>query len=129
MMATSGHWHLIRYERGSPLVPATTSIKKKGSISLWDLTEGQRVATLRGHAGAVFDVEYSPDGKTLASASYDKSIRLWDPLTGAERAALHRHDRWVRAIEFLPDGSALLSASGDGTIIRWDTQDRLIQRD
>ena len=35
-------------------------------------------ATLEGHKGLVFSVTYSPDGKTLASGSFDGTIKLWD---------------------------------------------------
>lgn len=50
--------------------------------------------TLKGHAGDVHAVAFSPDGKTLASAGADV-IKLWDVETGKERGALkgHRGDR------------------------------------
>ncbi len=40
--------------------------------------------TLKGHTNRVTSVAYSPDGKTLASGSYDKTIKLWDVATGKQ---------------------------------------------
>src|SRR5262249_39057365 len=44
-------------------------------------------ATLKGHTDDVLSVAFSPDGKTLASAS-GKTVKLWDAQTGQERASL-----------------------------------------
>src|SRR5262245_25014816 len=56
-----------------------------GEIKLWDLTAGQELLTLKGHAGCVRGVSFSPNGKVLASGSADGTIRLWGDLTGLGR--------------------------------------------
>jgi WD40 repeat protein len=53
-------------------------VNAAGDVRIWDVRTGRRLATLKRHWGAVRDVEFSPDGRTLATASYDGTIKLWE---------------------------------------------------
>ncbi|TJZ42887.1 hypothetical protein FCH28_33980 [Streptomyces piniterrae] len=82
---------------------------------------------LLGHTGAVYLTSFSPNGRILATASYDRTIRLWDVSDRARPKPLGKpltgHKSWVSTAVFSPDGHTLASASDDGTIRLWDVRD------
>jgi serine/threonine protein kinase/WD40 repeat protein len=85
----------------------------------------QPALTLRGHVGWIMSMAVSPDGKVLASGSWDKSIVLWDTRDWRPRGArLLGHTGAVMALAFSPDGSKLASVQAwakDRCAIRlWD---------
>ena len=68
----------------------------------------------------VYSVAFAPDGRRIASGSYDKTVRLWDaPPAGAELACLRGHTGRVTSVATYPDGRRILSGSDDQTV-RWD---------
>ena len=77
------------------------------------------VCTLEGHANAVSSVAFSPDGKLLASGSYEE-IKLWDVATGQCIRTLKGHILMVYSVSFSPDGRLLASGAWDKTVKLWD---------
>ena len=73
---------------------------------------------LEGHQGWVHSVDWSHDGKTIASACGDGTIKLWNK-EGQELRTLKGHDGEVKSVAWSPDGKTLASASGDRTIKLW----------
>jgi WD40 repeat protein len=76
--------------------------------------------TLIGHTGSVTSLAFTPDGKILASGSYDKTIKLWDVMTEKEIRTLPGHSASVMSVSISKDGKIVASGSVYGEIILWD---------
>jgi WD40 repeat protein len=74
---------------------------------------------LEKHKGFVQKVRFSPDGKTIATASFDHTAKLWNS-NGKVLATLQGHTKPVVDVSFSPDGQTIATASRDGTVKLWN---------
>lgn len=88
-----------------------------GTVAVWRTGAATPDAVFKGHTAPVAALAVSPDGTTLASASWDHTIRLW-PLKGGEARVLEGHTQAVNGIAF-EAGGQLVSAGYDLTLRIW----------
>jgi RNA polymerase sigma factor (sigma-70 family) len=94
--------------------------RKEAEVRLWEVTTGKELPGLKAREGHIRALVFSPDGKTLATASGDTAIRLWDVATGEARARLVGHTTPVLAVAFGHGGKTLATGSEDGTVKLWE---------
>lgn len=94
-----------------------------GMVSYWDICEGKRITTLRGHSegSLVWGVAITPDGRFAVSGSDDKTVKVWDLEAGTCLGTLEGHRNSVMSVAISPDGT-LIASTGfqDETVRLWD---------
>ena len=66
-----------------------------------------RTLRLPGHRRPLYPLRFSPDGRRLASGSWDSTARVWDAVTGQPITPWLRTR--VSSLHFSPDGQTLVS--------------------
>ena len=102
------------------------------ALSIWllaPLSEGQDKTNLqvlhafKGHTEPIYSLAFTPDGKMLATGSFDNTLKLWDTATGKEiktYGGAMGHQKGIMSAAISPDGQYLATGSSDNTLRIWD---------
>jgi len=97
-------------------------------LYIWNVANGERIATGEPYSSNLSAVCFSPDGALLAAGSSDRDqyLELWNGHTLEHVCSLRGHIDNVDSIDFSPDGKILASASLDHTVKLWDVNRRIL---
>lgn len=97
------------------------------TVRVWETNGGKPLAVLRGHEGSVTGLDFSPDGKLLASCARKRLI-VWEVGTWRKRVFTDQEiwpvpeDIDPRHVRFTNDGKAIIVSDGHD-LHRWRVTD------
>ncbi|MEQ8277182.1 MAG: WD40 repeat domain-containing protein [Deltaproteobacteria bacterium] len=124
-LAWNGASYEVRTTASTPLL-AIAAVGERvavgglsGSVTLF---EGNTSRRLAGHDERVEDLALSPDGRRLASASWDKTVRVYETSTPDAAPRVLRHSDALFAVAFSPDGRTIATGGRGSRVTLWDAE-------
>jgi WD40 repeat protein len=90
--------------------------------------EATLVHTLDRQDGAIFALDWSPDGKRIAVAGAGPSVNLYDAETGALTASCKGHSAGIYSVAFSPDSAHLATGGFDGRVRLYRSADCSLEK-
>jgi WD40 repeat protein/class 3 adenylate cyclase len=118
------HDNLVNHVEFSPRTArhvVTTCLGDNPVARVWDTVTGEPVTPALRHRDTVYGASFSPDGRSVVTASRDHTAQVWDASTGRPITTL-QHGHIVTHAAFSPDGEQVLTASFDRTAQLWNAR-------
>jgi WD40 repeat protein/tetratricopeptide (TPR) repeat protein len=107
-----------------------SSASSPNPLMVWEVATRRLIRRLKGHTGFCVSLDFSRDGKLLASGSRDGTAIIWSTATWKATHRLENPDRsdresqagrsFVDDVALSPDGKTLALASRGGNVHLWD---------
>ena len=121
-----GKVNSLQFSReGKSLLVASGVTGLYGRAAVYDVATGKLISAMEGHTDVVQIAIFSPDEKSVATASYDRQILLWNIQSAKPTQRFVGHNGAVYSLAFAPDGRVLVSGCADETVKVWNVESGL----
>ncbi len=106
---------------GKTLAVGSGEPSRGGDITLWDIHSGKLTKNYaERHLDSIFALDFTPDGKLLASGGADKAVRITDLSSDKVIKVFEGHTHHVLGVSWRADGRLLASSGADNVVKVWD---------
>lgn len=137
-----GYYRDVEFSPDGQTVAASTwSSALGGNVRIFDAETGEQVQRIYAHRENIPNIEFAPDGKSLATASTDASIKIWNIDLAVPVASFVDFSEAIQDIEYTPAGDYMMVALGsenhfpdgsdnpaDSSAFLWDLRNRAQSR-
>jgi len=89
---------------------------------VWEVQTNKAVSAPMMHTDYITSAQFSSDGHSVVTASWDKTARIWDAQTGQPVSQPMHHDKLLYSAQFSPDSRWVVTAAADGTARVWEAK-------
>ena len=108
---------------GTLLAAGGGEASRSGELTIWNVADRKLVRTIAdAHSDTVYGLDFSRDGKFLASAAADKFVKVFDISNGNHVRSYEGHTHHVMDVSWNGDGTKLISAGADNAIKVWNAE-------
>lgn len=107
---------------GKVLLVAGGHGAQSGTVVLWDVETGKRLASVGKEYDAVLTADLSPDQARVAVGGTDRMLKVYLTSNGELEHRIKKHTDWVTAVAFSPNGEMLASGDRNGGVTVWDPE-------
>jgi WD40 repeat protein len=118
LMTLQGHASFLKAVSYAPDGKTIASAGLDQQIILWDAVTGTQIRTLAGQEGMIFCLDWSRDGRRLASGG--DSLLIWDAASGEILKNIRSFYGFVNGLAFSPDGKHLSTAQYNKAVLLFD---------
>ena len=110
---------------GTVLATGSGSPSRSGELKFWRVADGSLLLEVEdAHSDTIVGLEFSPDGRYVATASTDRFSKVFQVSDGSQVAAFEGHTSHVLDVSWRADGLVLATAGADKVIKLWDFEEK-----